>query len=458
MRVIPPPSHKPPESAPRRASRSRRRGALAGALALGVVTLAACTPGGGGNGGSQSGLTGSTTAPVTLSFEYQQPTPGAPNWLLDVEKGFHKLHPNVTFQTADTLPSNDYLAKLSSQVGAGTAPDMFIGWTYQRLRPYAQGGRLFNLKPYLEKSPVYKTISPFALASSTVNGGLYAVPLTNDAEVIYYNKAVFKKAGIDVPTTYDEFLADVQKLKAAGVAPIALGNTDSFNGSILYTMLAERLGGFGLYQSTVADQKTKFDNPDFVKAGQYLQNLVHMGAFNSNYASESIGYAASLLTTNKAGMFINGTWETYDLYQGLGSNLGWFTLPPISGGKDNAPQQLIELPNNAISVSANSPHKAEAVQFIEYLESQEVQTLEAKAGNSIASTLSLPASAVDPVTNSIHEALSQGTQAMAPWDTLLGVYPGEEFDNATQKLYAGASPSSTLSQFDSVLKTSNAAG
>ncbi|HUZ25618.1 MAG TPA: extracellular solute-binding protein [Streptosporangiaceae bacterium] len=437
------------------ARRAGRRVALSAvSLAAGALALSACGSSGGGS--SSQGLTGSTSKPVTLSFEYQQPTPGAPNWLLGVEQGFEKLHPNVHFQTADTLPSNDYLAKLSSQVGAGTAPDLFIGWTYQRLTPYAKGGRLFNLKPYLAKSAAYNEVTPFALASATVNGGLYAVPLTEDAEIIYYNKAVFKKAGITVPTSYAQFLSDVQALKKSGVAPIALGNTDSFNGSIIYTMLAERLGGFNLYKAAVVSQKTPFNNPAFVKAGTYLQQLVKMGAFNSNYGSESIGYAASLLTSNKAGMFVNGTWETYALYQGLGKNLGWFTLPPIAGGQDNSAQQLIELPNNAISVSANSPHKAEAVKFIEYLETQGVQLAEAKAGNSIASKYPLPASVADPVTASIHSALAQGTPAMAPWDTLLGVAPGEQFDNATQTLYSGKSPSGVLSGFDALLKTSGA--
>ena len=106
--------------------------------------------------------------------------------------------------------------------------------------------------------------------------------------------------------------------------------------------------------------------------------------------------AQSTLTVNN--LFVNGTWETYALYKGLGKNLGWFTLPPVPGGKDNGAQQLIELPNNAISISANSPHKAEAVKFIEYMETKGVQLTEAKAGNSIASKYPLPASVADPVT------------------------------------------------------------
>jgi raffinose/stachyose/melibiose transport system substrate-binding protein len=406
--------------------------------------------------GGLTGTTAATAAPakITLSFEFQQPTPGAPNWLITEEKGFEKQNPNVTFQTADTLPTNDYLAKLSSQVGAGTAPDLFIGWTYNRLTPYAKGGRIANLKPLIGSSPAYKKVTPFALQAATVNGGVYAVPLTNDAEVIYYNKAVFAQHHLTVPKTYNQFLNDVKTLKGAGVTPIALGDSDSFNGSILYTMLAERLGGFKLYQTTVADQKTKFDNPAFVKAGQYLQNLVSMGAFNSDYASQSIGYAASLLTSGKAGMFINGTWETFALNQGLGKNLGWFTLPPIPGGADQSPRQLIELPNNAISISANASDKAEAAKFVEYLLSEPAQIVEAKAGNALATTYTLPAGVTDATTASIHAATSGNSPAMAPWDTLLGVYLGEQFDNMKVELYAGKSPASQLSGFDGLVATS----
>ncbi len=377
---------------------------------------------------------------ITLSFSYQQPTPGAPNWLQTVVKNYEKQSPSVSFQIADTLPSNDYLAKVSSQIGAGNAPDLFIGWTYNRLTPYAKGGRIANLKSLLSKTAGYKKVTPFALQAATVDGGVYAIPLTNDAEVIYYNKAVFAKNHITVPKTYDQFLSDIKALKAGGVAPIALGNTDSFNGSILYTMIAERLGGFKLYQKTVANQKGKFSNPSFIKAGTYLQNLVSMGAFNSNYSSETIGYAASLLTTGKAGMFINGTWETYALNQGLGKNLGWFTLPPIKGGADQTPQQMIELPNNAISISANasSSTKKAAANFVNYLLSEPAQKVEAKAGNALATTYNFGAGVTDPTTASIHEATTKATQAMAPWDTLLGVYLGEQFDNLTQQIYAGS--------------------
>jgi hypothetical protein len=60
---------------------------------------------------------------------------------------------------------------------------------------------------------------------------------------------------------------------------------------------------------------------------------------------------------------------------------------------------------------------------------------------------------VDPVTGSIHQALATGSQAMAPWDTLLGVDPGEQFDNATVTLYQGKPPASVLSGFDNLMKT-----
>ena len=48
---------------------------------------------------------------------------------------------------------------------------------------------------------------------------------------VWYNKELFEKAGIDAPpATWDEFLADVQKLKDAGITPIAVGEKDKWPG------------------------------------------------------------------------------------------------------------------------------------------------------------------------------------------------------------------------------------
>ena len=76
------------------------------------------------------------------------------------------------------------------------------------------------------------------------DGKNYGVPWDMGMVGWWYNKDLFKKAGIDKePATWTEFLADVKKLKDAGITPIALGEKDSWTGMHIWSYLATRIGG-----------------------------------------------------------------------------------------------------------------------------------------------------------------------------------------------------------------------
>jgi raffinose/stachyose/melibiose transport system substrate-binding protein len=71
------------------------------------------------------------------------------------------------------------------------------------------------------------TINAGALGIYAYKGKQYGVPWDMGMIGVWYNKALFTKAGIAaVPTTWDDFLADVSKLKASGTAPLAIAGKD----------------------------------------------------------------------------------------------------------------------------------------------------------------------------------------------------------------------------------------
>ena len=80
-----------------------------------------------------------------------------------------------------------------------------------------------------------------ALAGDSINGKVYAMPLDTQPEGIYYSKDLFPQAGItSPPTTMDELEADVAKLKAINVAPIAVGAKDAWPAAHWYYNFALR--------------------------------------------------------------------------------------------------------------------------------------------------------------------------------------------------------------------------
>jgi raffinose/stachyose/melibiose transport system substrate-binding protein len=379
-------------------------------------------------------------------------------WMLQSIKDFESANPGVKFNVSDSvLPGNAYLAKIQSQMAAGTTPDIFEGWTEQRLIPFAKADRLLNLRPYFLTTPaVARQFSSGMLSQVSYKGGVYGVPLAANTEVLFYNKAIFAKYGLTPPTTWTEFSKVISVLKGHGVAPIALDTeSSSWEGSIIFTQVAERLGGMPLFNDVVLKRSAHFDNPSYVKTGEVLQALVKAGAFNSDFASESDPYAQTLFESGKAAMWDMGDWDVAALWPAMHNNLGWFPFPSIPGGKGNGAEVgNIFNTNTALSLSpTDSPQtKAVAWDFIKYLLSSQRQAAYIHAGLLPATNQPLTPAQTVAVAASVHNAAASSTQQMSAWDDALGTALGENFDDATAAILGGQSPASALAEVDQYAK------
>ncbi len=93
-------------------------------------------------------------------------------------------------------------------------------------------------------APWKDTINPGALSIYAYKGKQYGVPWDMGMIGVWYNKDLFTKAGISAPpATWADFLADVSKLKAAGIVPLAIAGKDKWPSMHLWTYLVLRIGG-----------------------------------------------------------------------------------------------------------------------------------------------------------------------------------------------------------------------
>ena len=379
-------------------------------------------------------------------------------WMLQSIKDFESANPGVSFNVSDSvLPGNSYLTKIQSEMAAGTTPDIFEGWTEQRLIPFARAGRLLNLRPYFLTTPaVARQFSSGMLSQVSYKGGVYGVPLAANTEILFYNKAIFAKYGLTPPSTWAQFLNLISVLKAHGVAPIVLDTEgSSWEGSIIFTQMAERLGGMPLFRDVVLNRTAKFDNPAYVQAGDTLQTLVKDGAFNSDFSSESDPYAETLFESGKAAMWDMGDWDVATLWPAMHSNLGWFPFPSIPGGKGNGAEVgNIFNTNTALSLSPTDSAQTKAVawDFMKYLLSSQRQAAYIHAGLLPATNQALTAAQTVPLAASVHNAAASSTQQMSAWDDALGTALGENFDDATANILGGSSPASALAEVDQYAK------
>ncbi|MBN3757731.1 carbohydrate ABC transporter substrate-binding protein [Paraburkholderia sp. Tr-20389] len=146
------------------------------------------------------------------------------------------------------------------------------------------------------------------LDSIKANGHYYAAPVDIHMPAwFFYSKPVFAKAGIaGDPKSFDEFLADLDKLKKAGVIPLALGG-QPWQEKITFDAVFADVGGPDLYLKVYRDRDAKAVNSDAFKkvlaSFKKLHDYVDPGSPGRNWND-----ATALVISGKAGVQIMGDW------------------------------------------------------------------------------------------------------------------------------------------------------
>jgi raffinose/stachyose/melibiose transport system substrate-binding protein len=416
------------------------------ALGLGVVLAAAGCSSGGSSSNGGGGNSASSTSPVTLTF-WTNATPGPGlTFFQNAIKSFDAAHPGVTIKM-QAIQNEDYDGKLQTALASNSTPDIF----FQR-----GGGKMLATVNANQVAPLTLTaadqanISAAALDGETLNGKVYAIPMDQQPEGFYYSKDLFKQAGItSTPTTIPELEADVGKLRAIGVAPIAVGAKDAWPAAHWYYNFALR----ECSQATMnaAATSLKFTDPCWTKAGNDLTAFLKINPFQTGFlttaAQVGAGSSAGLVANHKAGMELMGAWDPGTIAsltpnQKPLPDLGWFPFPSVPGGAGDPSAMMGGI--DGYSVSPNAPK--EAFEFLEFL----VTTPEQEAYATAFITLPVNKAAQSVVTDSVSisalQSLNKAAYTMQFLDTQYGENVGNALNAAVVNLMAGkGTPASIVS-------------
>ena len=152
-------------------------------------------------------------------------------------------HENVKIEIT-VLENESFKTKLTTVMQSGEVPDVFQSWGQGGMIEQVNAGLLKDISADLDANGGEWRNSLGALDAFAVDGKNYGVPWDMGAVTFWYNKDLFAQAGIEaVPTTWTEFLAACDKLKAAGIAPISVGEGDKWPGMHIWAYLVSRIGG-----------------------------------------------------------------------------------------------------------------------------------------------------------------------------------------------------------------------
>ena len=178
------------------------------------AALAAC--------GSSGPGTSSGSKAASASYWFLTGQPGEGIRQAAAER-FNKANPDSQLQF--TAFENDaYKQKIKTAIGAGQAPTLIWGWGGGGLKSYVDAGQVEDLTDWFGQNAAVKDrLFPSSFGPATVNGKIYAMPCETVAPIIlFYNKKVFEKVGVQPPQSFDEMKALVPKFNAKGIAPFSL--------------------------------------------------------------------------------------------------------------------------------------------------------------------------------------------------------------------------------------------
>jgi len=343
-----------------------------------MLILAGCGRGNNSNAANSSNISANGDAEQKVTINMMHLWPAAvsaqQNKLVDqIIEQYQNEHPNVTIKE-EVLDNEQYKNKLKVLSASNELPDVGITWAAGFMEPYVKGGLFAPIDDIKDGDMLKDKFVAGTTEAYIVDDRTYALPIELNISPIYYNKGIFEKYNLQVPTTYDEFKQVVTALSEHGIAPIALGNKDRWTGSLWYMYLADRIAGNDTLKNAIAGSGS-FDDPGLVKAAGEIQTLVDMNAFNKGFNGLSNEEGKSEFINEKAAMYLMGTFElpnfttNPDISQKFKDKVGFFKFPTVTGGKGDI-NSWVGGPGVGLFVAESSKVKEEAKAFVEYFVSK----------------------------------------------------------------------------------------
>ncbi len=246
-----------------------------------------------------------------------------------------EVNPNFTYEY-ELVSSSDMKTKIATAAASNDLPDFFAYESGTPLTELAEVGKVLDIGSELERIGVMEKMNPSAvslLKSLAGTDELYDLPLGLNVEGFWYNKALFKEAGVEPPNTWDEFEDVLATLYEKGIQPLSCGAGDRWGATRLVNAYTVRLLGEDA-MTKAANGETKYTDEGYIEGAAKVQEWAEKGYFGQGVTTVDMNTAGTMLASSQAAIFYNGSWFTSDLndptYNLQGENgIGFFNIPVI---------------------------------------------------------------------------------------------------------------------------------
>ena len=417
----------------------RRTSVIAAFAATSALLLAACSSGDDDNSTNASAPGGGGDEAVTITWWHNGTAEPTLSFYQTVADEFEALHPNVTVEVEAIQNEDLQKTRIPVALQSGEAPDLFQQWGGGELVAQVADGYIKDITDMVadDVSRLGGSAAPWQ-----VDGRTYGLPYQFGPEGIWYRPSLFEQAGIEgTPTTLDEFSADIQLLKDAGIEPIAVGAADGWPAAHWWYNFA--LQSCPTDVMAAANSTLDFSDPCWTSAGEKLQEFIGTEPFNTGFAATSAQQGATssagLVANGNAAMELMGQWNVsvmtglVDDPDSLTADLSWFPFPSIPGSQGDPTAMLGG--GDGFSCYVDAPDAC--VELLQYIVSDDVQARFASVVGGLPAAPAASSSVSDPNLKVLSDAMSGSNYVQLWLDTAYGPTVGGAMNDAVIQLFAG---------------------
>ena len=383
---------------------------------------------------------GAAAAQTTIKWLHLEANPNQVKIWEEVARDFEAKNPGVKVEM-QFLESEAYKAKLPSMLQSKDRPHIIYSWAGGVLKSQIEAGVLEDITAPI--SGYKDNLAPAAVNAFTFDGKIYGIPYAQSQVGFFYNKELMAKAKVDAATikTWDDLLAAVKALKAAGVTPIVVGGADKWPLHFYWTHLAVRIGGKAAFDAALRGENGGFEGETFIKSGQLFKQLVDLQPFQNGFlgfknpqAVGAFGDGKGAMTLALSSAYMQQRALSADKKGLSDENLGWLDFPTVAGGKGEPSDTLGGI--NGWLVTKGAPK--ETIAFVKSFVSLEVEKRLAAGGFLIPVYKGAEEALVSPLIRSIAQTLAKSKYHQNFYDQSLGPSVGRVVNDVTAEIAGGS--------------------
>lgn len=261
---------------------------------------------------------------------------GEEDGLLALIDLFNEKHPEIEVVNAAVAGGAGTNAKavLATRMQGNDPPSTFQVHGGEELnKSWVAADKMEPLNELYEENEWMDKFPEALIELVSKDGNIYSVPVNiHRGNAMFYNMEIFEAHNLEVPTTLDEFFEVADKLKEAGVVPLALGDKEIWEATQIFeNLLAAELGAEDYIKLFFGE--IEFDDPRVVKAAENFGKILDY--VNEDHASRNWQDSAQLVAEGEAAMLNMGDWAkgyfVNDLDLVTNEDFGYFAFPGTDG-------------------------------------------------------------------------------------------------------------------------------